>query len=250
MEELNTFLRHYHPGQMTTACYLVAHRPSRTLTCAAARHPPPLLRHADGAGTCLDQPLRPPLSPRSRHPIPPGRPHPGQDDTLLLYTDGLIERCREETIIVPQRLTACARTTVGLDLADLCERFLRRRTGPGPKAAPSSAARISAGPCPVRESRSPGRLWLRRGDNRPAGEATRLFPPVCMTCRCRGRRSAVGPDRPAACSDKGGKHHDDSDCGENGHDREWSAGGRHSLPGDTEGRPTADAPVLRPARGP
>ncbi|WP_411292842.1 PP2C family protein-serine/threonine phosphatase [Streptomyces sp. FBKL.4005] len=132
----STFLRHYHPGQMTTACYLVAHRPSRTLTCAAARHSPPLLRHADGAGTCLDQPLRPPLGLRSRHPIPPGRPHPGQDDTLLLYTDGLIERCREETIIVPQRLTACARTTVGLDLADLCERFLRRRTGARSESRP------------------------------------------------------------------------------------------------------------------
>ncbi|WP_414822827.1 SpoIIE family protein phosphatase [Streptomyces tricolor] len=59
-----------------------------------------------------------------------------KDDTLLLYTDGLIERCREETIIVPQRLTACARTTVGLDIADLCERFLRRRTGAQPESRP------------------------------------------------------------------------------------------------------------------
>ncbi|WP_399010812.1 SpoIIE family protein phosphatase [Streptomyces sp. EAS-AB2608] len=66
-----------------------------------------------------------------------------KDDTLLLYTDGLIERCREETIIVPQRLTACARTTVGLDIADLCERFLRRRTGARSENRPRRLLRVS-----------------------------------------------------------------------------------------------------------
>ncbi|PPS71896.1 hypothetical protein BV882_19695 [Streptomyces sp. 46] len=68
-----------------------------------------------------------------------------ENDTLLLYTDGLIERRREDLAIGMRRLTDFARTTSGLDIAELCDRFLhhpspRRRsptTGPcSPSASP------------------------------------------------------------------------------------------------------------------
>ncbi|MEV6116335.1 SpoIIE family protein phosphatase [Streptomyces sp. NPDC052109] len=124
LEELNTFLGRYHPGHMVTACYLVFHRPTRTLTYAAAGHPPPLLVHADGSSTYLDQATRPPLGPIHGIPYRHAAVTLAKDDTLLLYTDGLIERRREEITIGLQRLTACARTTTGLNLAELCDRFL------------------------------------------------------------------------------------------------------------------------------
>src|SRR3954452_17781248 len=52
-----------------------------------------------------------------------------------------------------------------------------------------------------------------RGDSCPAGETARPFSAVCVTCRYRGRRAVVPVAGRAACSDRGGKHHGDSDCG-------------------------------------
>ncbi|WP_020140448.1 PP2C family protein-serine/threonine phosphatase [Streptomyces sp. 351MFTsu5.1] len=68
-----------------------------TITYSSAGHPPPMLVHADGRVECLDRATDPPLD-ASPDPIP--RPQatttfaPGA--TLALYTDGLVERRRED----------------------------------------------------------------------------------------------------------------------------------------------------------
>ncbi|GGW56603.1 hypothetical protein GCM10010503_37240 [Streptomyces lucensis JCM 4490] len=49
------------------------------------------------------------------------------NDALLLYTDGLIERRREDFAVGMQRLTTCARTIRGLGTAELCDRFLHHQ---------------------------------------------------------------------------------------------------------------------------
>ncbi|MEU6349720.1 SpoIIE family protein phosphatase [Streptomyces sp. NPDC047072] len=68
-----------------------------TITYSSAGHPPPMLVHADGRVECLDRATDPPLDARP-DPIP--RPQAtttfGEDATLVLYTDGLVERRRED----------------------------------------------------------------------------------------------------------------------------------------------------------
>lgn len=68
-----------------------------TITYSSAGHPPPVLVHPDGRVEFLDQATDPPLDAR---PDPSPRPQAGttfsRGATLVLYTDGLIERRRED----------------------------------------------------------------------------------------------------------------------------------------------------------
>ena len=127
LDEVNTFLGRYHPERMATACYLVFDRRTRTLTYATAGHPPPLLIHADGTSTYLDHATSPPLGPVRGIRYRQAETTLADSDTLLLYTDGLIERRREDLAIGMERLTEFARTTNGLDIAELCDRFLHHQ---------------------------------------------------------------------------------------------------------------------------
>ncbi|HSX99109.1 MAG TPA: PP2C family protein-serine/threonine phosphatase, partial [Streptomyces sp.] len=127
LDELNTFLGLYHPNQMATACYLVFNHHTRTLTYATAGHPPPLLVHSDGSSTYLDHATVPPLGPINGVRYLQADITLAEEDTLLLYTDGLIERRREEITLGLKRLTALARTTTGLGIAELCDRFLHHQ---------------------------------------------------------------------------------------------------------------------------
>ncbi|WP_020123364.1 PP2C family protein-serine/threonine phosphatase [Streptomyces canus] len=68
-----------------------------TLTYSSAGHPPPMLVHPDGRVECLDKATDPPLDAR---PDPMPRPQAAttftSGATLALYTDGLVERRRED----------------------------------------------------------------------------------------------------------------------------------------------------------
>ncbi|MGW5427360.1 PP2C family protein-serine/threonine phosphatase [Streptomyces sp. NPDC004059] len=69
----------------------------RTITYSSAGHPPPVLVHPDGRTEFLDQATDPPLDAR---PDPVPRPEAGttydEGATLVLYTDGLVERRSED----------------------------------------------------------------------------------------------------------------------------------------------------------
>jgi serine phosphatase RsbU (regulator of sigma subunit) len=68
-----------------------------TLTYSSAGHPPPMLVHPDGRVECLDKATDPPLDAR---PDPMPRVQASttftSGATLALYTDGLVERRRED----------------------------------------------------------------------------------------------------------------------------------------------------------
>ncbi|MEZ3183034.1 serine/threonine-protein phosphatase [Streptomyces pimonensis] len=127
LDELNTFLGRYHSDLMATACYLVFNRRTRALAYSRAGHPPPLLIHADGTSDYLDRVVSPPLGPVRDVRYRQVDTTVTEEDTLLLYTDGLIERRREDLAIGMERLTACARTTSGLTITELCDRFLHHQ---------------------------------------------------------------------------------------------------------------------------
>ncbi|MEU2782856.1 MULTISPECIES: SpoIIE family protein phosphatase [unclassified Streptomyces] len=95
---------------------------ARTIAYSSAGHPPPVLVHADGRVEFLDQATDTPLDAR---PDPIRRPQAAttydEGATLALYTDGLIERRREDIDVGLGRLAHALvehRTAVPEELAD------------------------------------------------------------------------------------------------------------------------------------
>ncbi|MEU8777672.1 GAF domain-containing SpoIIE family protein phosphatase [Streptomyces sp. NPDC048606] len=87
-------------------CLLVRVDPARGVAlCASAGHLPPAVFAADGAGRLLDVPVGPPLGTglggyeAVAHPL-------AAEETLLLYTDGLVEHRGEDIDASLARLTA------------------------------------------------------------------------------------------------------------------------------------------------
>ncbi|MER5537528.1 PP2C family protein-serine/threonine phosphatase [Streptomyces mirabilis] len=97
---LTTLAAHAHTvdgALAATAVQVVIDRTALTVTYSRAGHPPPLLAHGDGSVEVLDSATDPPLGagddslPRCESTVGYG---PGS--TLVLYTDGLIERRGED----------------------------------------------------------------------------------------------------------------------------------------------------------
>jgi hypothetical protein len=96
LDRLNQVVHVFEQDNMITALYGVLDPGARTWTYASAGHLPALVRARDGATCLLTEPPDPPLgvarSFRTRHVKLPDRA------TLVLYTDGLIER-RSESLV-------------------------------------------------------------------------------------------------------------------------------------------------------
>ncbi|MEV4035264.1 PP2C family protein-serine/threonine phosphatase [Streptomyces umbrinus] len=108
-DALTTLAQHAHTVEgalATTAVQAVIDRAAHTVTYSCAGHPPPLLAHPDGTVELLDTATDPPLAasddtiPRTQATVSytPGA-------TLVLYTDGLIERRGEDIDRGLNRLT-------------------------------------------------------------------------------------------------------------------------------------------------
>ncbi|MCC5481068.1 PP2C family protein-serine/threonine phosphatase [Streptomyces barringtoniae] len=95
------------PGALaTTAVKAVINTHRRHITYSNAGHPPPVLVHTDGTFDLLDQATDPPLGVRPTHvPRPQAAMPYTPGDTLVLYTDGLIERRGEDIDAGLDRLT-------------------------------------------------------------------------------------------------------------------------------------------------
>ncbi|MGA5088709.1 PP2C family protein-serine/threonine phosphatase [Streptomyces sp. NRRL S-1314] len=102
------------------------------ITYSSAGHPPPVLLHRDGRVEFLDRATDPPLDAR---PEPRPRPEasvafsPGA--TLVLYTDGLIERRREDIDVGLRRLADSLSHHRELDPEPLADTVLRELLPPG-----------------------------------------------------------------------------------------------------------------------
>jgi GAF domain-containing protein/anti-sigma regulatory factor (Ser/Thr protein kinase) len=92
LERLHSVLRSAERREMATLAYLVLDPVSLTYTLASAGHPPPLVLGPDAAVTLIEEGRGPPLGavPEVLYHETSGELEPGS--TLLLYTDGLVER--------------------------------------------------------------------------------------------------------------------------------------------------------------
>ncbi|MGW3495208.1 PP2C family protein-serine/threonine phosphatase [Streptomyces sp. NPDC001020] len=98
LEVLGLYARSVEGALNTTAVKVLVEPRSNLIVYSSAGHPPPVLVRSDGGFDLLDQATDPPLGARPQHVPRPQAIHtysPG--DTLVLYTDGLIER-RDEHI--------------------------------------------------------------------------------------------------------------------------------------------------------
>jgi anti-sigma regulatory factor (Ser/Thr protein kinase) len=110
------------PGaQCTTAVCAVLNPDTGELVYSSAGHPPPILIHADGMARILDDGHTIPLGIRPDWPRPQAHLTMPARATLLLYTDGLVERRRvalEHGINRASALVQDGRTATLDDLAD------------------------------------------------------------------------------------------------------------------------------------
>jgi len=106
LEVLGLYSRSVEGALNTTVVQVLVDPTSRLIIYSSAGHPPPALVHADGTFELLDQATDPPLGARLQHvPRPQATINYGPGDTLLLYTDGLIERRGEDIDTSLARLT-------------------------------------------------------------------------------------------------------------------------------------------------
>ncbi|MFF9279828.1 PP2C family protein-serine/threonine phosphatase [Streptomyces griseosporeus] len=97
LEVLGLYARSIDGATAATAVKVLIDIRSRLIVYSNAGHPPPVLLHDDGTCELLDKATDPPLGARLHH-VP--RPQAGlpytMGDTLVLYTDGLVERRGED----------------------------------------------------------------------------------------------------------------------------------------------------------
>ncbi|WP_328952600.1 PP2C family protein-serine/threonine phosphatase [Kitasatospora purpeofusca] len=116
LDVLGLYARSVDGAQSATAVSVFVDWTNHTLTYSSAGHPPPALCGPDGTVVLLDRATDPPLGARPEHvPRPQARTGFTEDSVLVLYTDGLVERRRED---IDTGLDRLARSLARHRLAD------------------------------------------------------------------------------------------------------------------------------------
>ncbi|MFB7244004.1 protein phosphatase [Streptomyces populi] len=107
LEVLGLYARSVEGAESTTAVTAWIDWETRTITYSSAGHLPPALLHGDGRVEFLDRATDPPLGARPEHVArPEAATGFASGDTLVLYTDGLVERRTEDIDVSLGRLAA------------------------------------------------------------------------------------------------------------------------------------------------
>ncbi|MGN6335987.1 SpoIIE family protein phosphatase, partial [Mycobacterium sp.] len=113
------------PGaQCTTAVCAVLTPETGELVYSSAGHPPPILVHSDGSTQILDDGHTIALGVRGDWPRPEARVTVPARSTLVLYTDGLVERRRVPLDHGISRVAAAAQDARALTLEDLANQVM------------------------------------------------------------------------------------------------------------------------------
>ncbi|WP_405674739.1 PP2C family protein-serine/threonine phosphatase [Streptomyces canus] len=125
LEVLGLYARAVDGALATTVAKVLVDPRSLLIIYSIAGHPPPVLLHPDGSCELLDQATDPPLGARPDH-VP--RPQAGlsytRGDTLVLYTDGLIERRGEDIDTGLTRLTDALARYSTLQVEEIADALL------------------------------------------------------------------------------------------------------------------------------
>ncbi|MEU2281599.1 SpoIIE family protein phosphatase [Streptomyces sp. NPDC013178] len=106
LEVLGLYARSLDGATAATAVKVLIDTRSRLIIYSDAGHPPPVLLRSDATCELLDQATDPPLGARPHHvPRPQASLNYTPGDSLVLYTDGLIERRDEDIDAGLARLT-------------------------------------------------------------------------------------------------------------------------------------------------
>jgi anti-sigma regulatory factor (Ser/Thr protein kinase)/putative methionine-R-sulfoxide reductase with GAF domain len=129
LKRLDRMLQTISGRGMATAGYAVVDPASGTLRYASAGHPPPIVIRGGREAHLLEVKPAPPLGtlPFANFHETQERLAPG--DTILLYTDGLIERRREPLTAGLERLRALAASPATAE--QLCQRVVEQLLPPG-----------------------------------------------------------------------------------------------------------------------
>ncbi|MEV0375810.1 SpoIIE family protein phosphatase [Streptomyces sp. NPDC050636] len=125
LEVLGLYAHSVAGAESTTVVQAVIDWTAHTITYSSAGHPPPALLRPDGHVEFLDRATDPPLGVRPDHVARPEAHTPFTDGTVLvLYTDGLIERRREDIDIGLARLADSLTRHRGADPEALADALL------------------------------------------------------------------------------------------------------------------------------
>jgi serine phosphatase RsbU (regulator of sigma subunit) len=126
LEVLGLYARSVEGALNTTAVKALIDPRSKVIVYSSAGHPPPVLLRPDGGCDLLDQATDPPLGARPQAGVPRPQAVHSYDagDTLVLYTDGLIERRHENITDGLTRLTDALAQHCALDLEAMADAVL------------------------------------------------------------------------------------------------------------------------------
>ncbi|MEU6100555.1 PP2C family protein-serine/threonine phosphatase [Streptomyces flaveolus] len=125
LEALGLYARSVDGAESTTAATTFIDWQDHTVTYSIAGHPPPVLLAPDGTTTFLDRATDPPLGARPEHvPRPEDTVDFTEGSTLVLYTDGLIERRCEDLDVGLARLARCLAGLRGADPERMADALL------------------------------------------------------------------------------------------------------------------------------
>ncbi len=129
LSRLDRFLAAYLPNDTTaTACVLILDRLTGRVRYSVAGHPPPLLvteRAGEYLTHWLDNARGLPLGVRETDPRPVAELELKPGDTLVLYTDGLIEKPDDDIDAGMERLRLAAQLLCADSPGDLCRQLMR-----------------------------------------------------------------------------------------------------------------------------
>ncbi|MEU6324011.1 SpoIIE family protein phosphatase [Streptomyces sp. NPDC047009] len=127
IEVLGLYARSVEGALATTVVKAVVDTRRRHISYSSAGHPPPVLVRPEGTCVLLDQATDPPLGARPRHtPRPKAAVPYAPGGTLVLYTDGLIERRGEDIDAGLHRLTDVLAANCRLSAEHLADTLLSR----------------------------------------------------------------------------------------------------------------------------
>jgi serine phosphatase RsbU (regulator of sigma subunit)/DNA-binding response OmpR family regulator/anti-sigma regulatory factor (Ser/Thr protein kinase) len=125
LAQLNSLVNGTHGAMVATLLYMVIDADGSRVVFASAGHPPPLLMTSDGSTRFLEYRFAAPLGATSYPDFEDWESELDPGSTVLLYTDGLVERRRETIDVGLERLSRAMREGPA-DLEQLCSDILAR----------------------------------------------------------------------------------------------------------------------------